>query len=76
MVPSVRTVSALALLVSLTGACSGDTVIRASVDAAPFVERYSWFSFAQSSLPGGPAALFDDEGNLTPLGIVYQKYPL
>lgn len=46
------------------------------LDAAPFVERYSWFSFAQSSLPGGPAALFDDEGNLTPLGTVYQKYPL
>ncbi len=45
------------------------------LDAAPYVERYSWFSFAQSSLPGGPAALFDDDGNLTPLGVVYQKHP-
>jgi hypothetical protein len=45
------------------------------LDAAPFVERYSWFSFAQSSLPGGPAALLDDDGNLTLLGAVYQKYP-
>ncbi len=46
------------------------------LDAAPFVERYSWFSFAPSSLPGGPAALFDDDGNLTPLGQVYQRHPL
>jgi hypothetical protein len=46
------------------------------LDAAPYVERYSWFSFAQSSLPGGPAALFEDDGALTPLGQVYQRYPL
>ncbi len=46
------------------------------LDEATYVERYSWFSFAPSSLPGGPAALFDDDGNLTPLGQLYQRHPL
>lgn len=42
-----------------------------TLNAATFVERYAWFSASQSSNSLGTSALFDDSGELTPLGEIY-----
>lgn len=45
------------------------------LDALPFVERYSWFSFAPTSAPGGVSALWDADGTLTRAGEIYRAHP-
>jgi hypothetical protein len=45
------------------------------LDALDFVERYAWFSFDADSRFGGPSALFDKDGQLTPLGEIYAEHP-
>lgn len=44
------------------------------LEALDFVHRYSWFSFSQTSTYGSPSALFDGNGNLTPLGEYYSQF--
>ena len=43
-----------------------------ALEAASFVDRYAWFSAGQQSRALGTSALFDKQGNLTPLGEVYR----
>lgn len=45
-----------------------------ALDELPFLERYAWYSAAQSSSPLGTSALIDDAGNLTPLGEIYASH--
>jgi len=40
----------------------------------PYVERFAWFSASQDSPQLGISALFDKDGNLTPLGTIYAGY--
>lgn len=47
--------------------------ILPALDAAPFVERYAWFSASQESGPLGTSALFDGQGKLTDLGRLYAQ---
>jgi len=44
-----------------------------ALESAAFVDRYSWFSASQDSKPLGTSALFDDQGELTPLGELYRS---
>lgn len=44
------------------------------LEALDYVQRYSWFSFNQSSSPGTSSALYDADGNLTPLGVYYANF--
>ena len=44
------------------------------LERASFVERYAWFSFGGDSPAGGPSALFDTSGQLTPLGQIYASF--
>jgi hypothetical protein len=39
-----------------------------------YIERYSWFSFGQDRPQGTSSALFDPDGNLTPLGEFYADF--
>jgi hypothetical protein len=39
-----------------------------------YLDRYAWFSFNQDSPQGTSSALFDLDGNLTPLGEFYANY--
>ncbi|WP_242121684.1 MULTISPECIES: glycoside hydrolase family protein [Aestuariivivens] len=39
-----------------------------------YVKRYSWFSFKESSSAGTSSALFDSNGELTPLGEYYADF--
>ena len=43
------------------------------LEALDCVERYAWFAAGQKNPVLGPSALFDAEGNLTPLGEFYQS---
>jgi hypothetical protein len=43
------------------------------LDEAEFVDRYAWFSANQDYPALGNSALFDDEGDLTPLGELYRE---
>lgn len=45
-----------------------------ALDRLPWVQRYAWFSFGQSSLVGGPSALFKPDGSLTKLGKIYAAH--
>ena len=44
------------------------------LEALDFVHRYSWFSFKQSNAHGTSSALFDLDGNMTPLGEYYANF--
>lgn len=44
------------------------------LEEAPYIERYSWFSFDMDRPEGWPSALYDPEGNLTPLGEYYAQF--
>lgn len=44
------------------------------LDKLDFVHRYAWFSAKKSNAALGNAALFYDNGNLTPLGKYYRNY--
>lgn len=57
---------------------SPDTVLRfmdrvlPMLDDLAFLERYAWFPAAPDSPPLGTSALFDANGELTPLGALYR----
>jgi hypothetical protein len=42
------------------------------LDKLDFVERYAWFPAKPSNVPLGTSALFNDQGELTPLGEIYR----
>lgn len=44
------------------------------LEKADYVIGYSWFSFNEQSVKGGPSALFDKEDKLTELGKFYSKF--
>ena len=48
--------------------------ILPELDKLDFVHRYAWFSAKKSNAALGNAALFYDNGNLTPLGKYYRNY--
>ncbi len=45
-----------------------------ALDKASFVDRYAWFSASPASAALGTSALFDDNGDLTPLGNIYRNH--
>jgi len=45
------------------------------LERRPYIYRYSWYSAAPDSPALGTSALFDEEGNLTPLGEFYSRQP-
>jgi hypothetical protein len=44
------------------------------LDKLKCLDRYAWFSASPSSAPLGTSALFDDTGQLTPLGEIYAAH--
>lgn len=44
------------------------------MEETDFIYGYSWFSFSQTSKEGCTSALFDEAGNLTPLGEYYANF--
>lgn len=44
------------------------------MEETDFIYGYSWFSFSQTSKEGCTSALFDEQGNLTPLGEYYANF--
>ena len=50
----------------MTAACAG-------LESREYVERYSWKTRTTSDAALGTSALFNDDGSLTDLGIIYSK---
>ena len=50
----------------MTAACTG-------LEARSYVERYSWKTRSTSDAALGTSALFNDDGSLTELGLIYSK---
>jgi hypothetical protein len=50
----------------MTAACAG-------LEARSYVERYSWKTRSTSDAALGTSALFNDDGSLTELGLIYSK---
>lgn len=48
--------------------------ILPDLDKAKFIERYSWYSPSQTNAALSTSALFDERGNLTPLGKIYSNH--